>query len=296
MLTSRICTKYLQHVLHVLSLQLKPRLDMVLPTRYTQHEMEHEQEPEEFGDQSPAPESSTSKGKSCTLRGRHVPSKSSTAQKKTSTPAPAQDDTAEVANLISSLQSQQERSDAIQGQITGLMSREQRSATAAWGTWFGAMAANLDPALLPRFYRASFDMVLSFAEESRQLQIAHAGQQFVPMIFDEQPLQKSQQSQHQQQQHHQTTFTTLLTPVQHQQQHHQQQHTFFDGARATPMWDTMGLTTEKNVASMSTSYPPRAASTPASLNSTFQLPISPDITNLNTSPSPARRQPDATFN
>ena len=47
---------------------------------------------------------------------------------------------------------------------------------------------------------------------------------------------------------------------------------------------------------MSTSYPPRAASTPASLNSTFQLPISPDLTNLNTSPSPARRQPDATFN
>ena len=170
---------------------------------------------------SPAPESSTSKGKSCTLRGRHVPSKSSTAHKKTSTPAPGThacpDDTAEVANLISSLQSQQERSDAIQGQITGLMSREQRSATAEWGTSFGAMAANLDPALLPRFYRASIDMVLSFAEESRQLQIAHAGQQFVPMIFDEQPLQKSQQSQHQQQQHHQTTFTTLLTPVQHQQ-------------------------------------------------------------------------------
>ena len=219
MLTPRICTKYLQHVLHVLSLQLKPRLDMVLPTRSSdsEHEMEHEQEPEESGDQSPAPESSTSKGKSCTLRGRHVPSKSSTAQKKTSTPAPAQDDTFEVANLISSLQSQQERSDAIQGQITGLMSREQRSATAAWGTWFGATAANLGPTLLPMFYRASFDMVLSFAEESRQLQIAHAGQQFVPMIFDEQPLQKSQQSQQQQQQqqHHQMTFTTLLTPVQH---------------------------------------------------------------------------------
>ena len=218
MLTSRICTKYLQYVLHVLSLQLKPRLDMVLPTRSSdsEHEMAHEQEPEESGDQSPAPESSTSKGKSCTLRGKHVPSKSSTAQKKTQHACPSPGRHRRGCEPHSSLQSQQERSDAIQGQITGLMSREQRSATAAWGTWFGAMAANLDPTLLPRFYRASFDMVLSFAEESRQLQIAHAGQQFVPMIFDGQPLQKSQHSQHHQQQHHQTTFTTLLTPVQHQ--------------------------------------------------------------------------------
>ena len=164
--------------------------------------MEHDtqEEPEETGDQSPAPESTTSKGKSCTVRGRRIPSKSS-SQKKTSTPVPALDDTAEVGNLISSLQSQQERSDAIQGQITGLLSREQRSATAAWGTWFGAMAANLDPTLLPRFYRASCDMMLSFAEESRQLQIPHAGQQFVPINFDVQPRQQPQQQQQQQQQH-----------------------------------------------------------------------------------------------
>ncbi|XP_041352071.1 uncharacterized protein LOC121370720 [Gigantopelta aegis] len=178
---------------------LKPRLDTALPTvsSDSEQEMEHDTQegPEETGDQSPAPEPPTSKGKSCTVRGRSIPTKSSSSQKKTSTPVPALDDTAEVVNLISSLQSQQERSDAIQGQITGLLLREQRSATAAWGTWFGAMAANLDPTLLPRFYRASFDMMLSFAEESRQLQIPHAGQQFVPMNFDVQPCQQPQQQQ-----------------------------------------------------------------------------------------------------
>ena len=238
--------------------------------------MEHDtqEEPEETGDQSPAPESTTSKGKSCTVRGRRIPSKSSSSsQKKTSTPVPALDDTAEVGNLISSLQSQQERSDAIQGQITGLLSREQRSATAAWGTWFGAMAANLDPTLLPRFYRASCDMMLSFAEESRQLQIPHAGQQFVPINFDVQPRQQPQQQQQ-------------------QQQHQQQQQTFFGGARATPTWDTMGPTAGQNVASMSMSEPLRPASTPGSLNCSFQLPSIPDFSNLNTTPSPAGRQPD----
>ena len=151
-----------------LSLQLQTRLYTTLPTLSSgsEQEMEHDtqEEPEETGDQSPAPESTTSKGKSYTVRGRRILSKSSSSsQKKTSKPVPALDDTAEVGNLISSLQSQQERSDAIQGQITGLLSREQRSATAAWGTWFGAMAANLDPTLLPRFYRASCDMMLSFS-------------------------------------------------------------------------------------------------------------------------------------
>ena len=201
-----------------------------------EHDTLTQEEAEETGDQTPAPESTTSKGKSCTVRGRRIPSKSSSSsQKKTSTPVPALDDTAEVGNLISSLQSQQERSDAIQGQITGLLSREQRSATAAWGTWFGAMTANLDPTLLPRFYRASCDMMLSFAEESRQLQIPHAGQQFVPINFDVQPRQQPQQQ--------------------------QQQQTFFGGDRATPTWGTMGPTAGQNVASMSMSEPLRRCKT-----------------------------------
>ena len=150
MYTFIIFTKYLQHVLPFCSLQLKPRLDTALPTLSSgsEQEMEHDtqEEPEETGDQSPAPESTTSKGKSCTVMGRRIPSKSSSSsQKKTSTPVPVLDDTAEVGNLISSLQSQQERSDAIQGQITGLLSREQRSATAAWGTWVRGNDCKLGP-------------------------------------------------------------------------------------------------------------------------------------------------------
>ena len=272
-------------------MQLKPRLDAAQTAQSSdsENEINHDEEPtlEENGEPLRAPESCrpTVNGK------RAVP-----CPKKTSTPAKVLDDTAEVVNLISSLQSQQERSDSLQGQISGLLSREQRSATAAWGAWIGAMAANLHPSVLPRFYRASLDTVLSFAEESRRLQDPHAAQELGQMNFDIQPQQSCQQPPPppQQQQLEQATFTTLV-PLNHHQQQQQQQY-FDDGARTAPMWDTMAPTAGQNVASVPTSQPPRPASTPASLNSSFQIPSIPDFSNLNTTPSPAGRQLDATFN
>ena len=95
-----------------------------------------------------------------------------------------------------------------------------------------------------------------------------------------------------------TTNTSCRTAIrshkfqQPQQQQQQQQQTFFGGARATPTWDTMGPTAGQNVASMSMSEPLRPASTPGSLNCSSQLPSIPDFSNLNTTPSPAGRQPD----
>ncbi|KAL5014143.1 hypothetical protein ScPMuIL_008413 [Solemya velum] len=92
------------------------------------------------------------------------------------------------------------------------------------------------------------------------------------------------------------TYCAKTCAQQQQHQYQPQQKTFLGGVRATTTWDTMGPTAGQNVASTSTTQPPRTARTPISSNLGFQLPSIPNFSNLNTTPSLAGRQPDGTFN
>lgn len=248
-------------------------------------------------------EPSTSQG-TCTVRRKLIPAKS----KKNATPHPVTEDTAEVADLIRSLQTQQQRSDAIQGHISGLLSHQQASATAVWCNWLGTMAVNFDPTILPRFYRASFDMIMNFYEESRQLQFVpnHIPQQQQQQQSTCGPFQQQLQEQEQpvtptyailqpQQQEHQQPLHQLEQQQQPQQQQQTsqslplQQQSFF--VRHGTSWDILAPTPGQNVPSAPKSshesQPPRPASTPSNLSS-FQLPSVPDFSSLQVgTPSPA---------
>nr|XP_054766060.1 PAX-interacting protein 1-like [Lytechinus pictus] len=108
---------------------------------------------------------------------------------------PSSDDTQDVLNVISSLKSQEEKSEAINTQISSMLSnmtKDQHSATAAWGNWIGAMAADLNPKILPRLYRQSFEMMMGFVEESRQMQT------LPPPNFDQQHTLSHQHQAHNQ--------------------------------------------------------------------------------------------------
>lgn len=238
----------------------------------------------------PSSQHSQTKGKTNVLGGRKLSAKSS-AKSSTRIQRPVEPD-AEAIELVSTMQSQHERANAIQGQISGLLAREQTSATAAWGSWIGTMAADIDPRLLPRFYRHSLDLVLGFVDESKQLPplsvpIAQQEQQrplpfVVPMPIPPPPLSMQQDQQ--------GTYSATIPPLSyhggqqgHQGQQNQQQnqgqqmwfHPITERPSASSSWDTMGPTAGQNISHATQLQ--RPASTPMNISSSL-LPNVSDIT------------------
>ena len=173
-------------------MQLKSRLDS---QRSDASEAEDEDLVAEHDDaadspraQSPSPSSqeqtrsqqSSNKGKAAIVGGKKVPAKSTTRSSTSNQPTLALNDTAEVVRIINSLETQQQRSNQMQGHITGLLSRDQTSATTNWGAWIGSMSGQFEPHLLPRFFKQSFDLVQGFAEESRLARQPNLHQQTTP--------------------------------------------------------------------------------------------------------------------
>ncbi len=81
---------------------------------------------------------------------------------------------------------QQEQSTKLQGTISGLLDPVKMSAQASWGSWIGTMAESFHPSQLPQFYMDTFNLVMRYQSESRQLALQQPQQpqqpQFVPQL------------------------------------------------------------------------------------------------------------------
>ena len=71
--------------------------------------------------------------------------------------------------LMATFRAQQEQSAELQGKIAGLLEPPKQSAAANWGNWVGTMAESFNPSLLPQFYMDSFNLVLRYQHETRQM-------------------------------------------------------------------------------------------------------------------------------
>lgn len=193
----------------------------------------------------------------------------------------------EVANIVDQLQTQQQQSARIHGQIANLLDVDQSSAMSTWGTFLGKMCARIDERLLPQYYRESLDHVLGFVDRSRMMPIAQPPpppplQQYTHFA---QPAQ--QQLQQQQQEQQQPTFTSLLPPAPGTSQQQQSGYIgrqFGDGnpQASSSGWDTMVPTAGQT--RVQTGVPARPLSTPnMSLTS---MPRLSDISNLLTPGNP----------
>lgn len=261
----------------LLSLQLNTQLSgLTSRVNYSDSEPEDmDEDPAELADpmEIPTPpilssdtQPPLSKGKTTIIGGKKIASKTSARSKH----VPVDTD---VGALIGSLQTQEQRSDALHGQISGLLSREQTpSATSVWGSFMGALAAEIDPRLLPRFYRTTLDTVLGFVEESRQLNTPVIPVQPLTTVTISAPMTIPAPTfgiQHDQQQ---GTFTAMLPPP--QQSHSQLQQDSQQSVaqpfyhpltgRPGPAWDSVAPSAGQNI-------PQRPASTPTNLGSSLHL-------------------------
>ena len=217
---------------------------------------------------SQVPQSTSSKWKTAA----HRPAKSSTR----SATAGATED-----QLVSTLKSQEQRSNLIHGQLAGLIAREESatSSVALWGSWMGSMAADIDPRLLPRFYRTTLETVLDFVEESRTLPPLVPVQQPAPL-----PIQMPNFPINQDE----GLYTTMLPPLPSasttyqvlQQPPQQDQQPFYHPITGQAMtnWNTSAPTAGR---------PERPSSTPSMLSGNLSGNLS-GLNDINLSfPSPA---------
>ena len=94
----------------------------------------------------------------------------------------ASEDDAEMGNMMQQLSQQQKAATAIQGRIEGLLTKDQQSSAAAWGTWMGTLAQQIDVRLHPAMYRQATDMMLDFIAQSAKLPTRVPGQEiFIPI-------------------------------------------------------------------------------------------------------------------
>ena len=71
--------------------------------------------------------------------------------------------------MMATFREQQQQNAKLQGSIAGLLDPVRQSAPASWGSWVGTMAESFDRSLLPQFYMDSFNLVMRYQNESRQL-------------------------------------------------------------------------------------------------------------------------------
>ena len=79
------------------------------------------------------------------------------------------EDDAEMGNMIKQISQQQKAAASIQDRIEGLLTKDQQSSAAAWGTWMGTLAQQIDVPLHPAMYRQVTDMMLDFIAQSAKL-------------------------------------------------------------------------------------------------------------------------------
>ena len=71
--------------------------------------------------------------------------------------------------MMATFREQQQQNAKLLGSIAGLLDPVRQSAPASWGSWVGTMAESFDRSLLPQFYMDSFNLVMRYQNESRQL-------------------------------------------------------------------------------------------------------------------------------
>ena len=103
------------------------------------------------------------------------------------------EDDAEIGNMIKQLSQQQKAAASIQGRIEGFLTKDQQSSAAAWGTWMGTLAQQIDVCLHPAMYRQVTDMMLDFITQSAKLPTHVPGQEIFIPIPPPNPLQPQQQ-------------------------------------------------------------------------------------------------------
>ena len=99
------------------------------------------------------------------------------------------EDDAEIGNMIKQLSQQQKAAASIQNRIEGFLTKDQQSSAAAWGTWMGTLAQQIDVRLHPAMYRQVTDMMLDFIAQSAKLPTHVPGQEIFIPIPPPNPLQ-----------------------------------------------------------------------------------------------------------
>ena len=99
------------------------------------------------------------------------------------------EDDAEIGNMIQQLSQQQKAAASIQNRIEGFLTKDQQSSAAAWGTWMGTLAQQIDVRLHPAMYRQVTDMMLDFIAQSAKLPTHVTGQEIFIPIPPPNPLQ-----------------------------------------------------------------------------------------------------------
>ena len=99
------------------------------------------------------------------------------------------EDDAEIGNMIQQLSQQQKAAASIQNHIEGFLTKDQQSSAAAWGTWMGTLAQQIDVRLHPAMYRQVTDMMLDFIAQSAKLPTHVTGQEIFIPIPPPNPLQ-----------------------------------------------------------------------------------------------------------
>ena len=98
-------------------------------------------------------------------------------------------DDAEIGNMIKQPAQQQKAAASIQDRIEGFLTKDQQSSAAAWGTWVGTLAQQIDVRLHPAMYRQVTDMMLDFIAQSEKLPTHVPGQEIFIAIPPPNPLQ-----------------------------------------------------------------------------------------------------------